>query len=64
MKKIILLIAVILAFSFTYCDTTSSNSNNVSQDCTSVQCKGTTQKGDRCQNKTKYCDGYCYLHRP
>lgn len=29
---------------------------------TSVQCKGTTQKGDQCKNKTLNTSSYCYLH--
>ncbi len=30
---------------------------------TSVQCKGTTQKGARCKNKTLNANGYCHLHQ-
>lgn len=32
--------------------------------CTSVQCHGTTKKGQRCRNKTRNCNGYCYAHNP
>ena len=28
----------------------------------SVQCKGTTKKGETCKNKTLNSSGYCYLH--
>jgi len=27
-----------------------------------VQCKGRTQKGDRCKRKTTSPNGYCYQH--
>lgn len=29
---------------------------------TTVQCKGTTQAGNRCKRKTKNKSGYCYQH--
>jgi hypothetical protein len=29
---------------------------------TSTQCKGTTQKGSRCKNKTRNSNGRCHLH--
>ena len=35
-----------------------SSGNN----CTTVQCKGTTQKGFRCKNRTRNCIGYCHHH--
>jgi len=28
----------------------------------SVQCKGRTQKGNRCRHKTKIGNGYCFQH--
>jgi hypothetical protein len=31
---------------------------------TSVQCKGTTKKGERCRRKTTDPSGYCYQHKP
>jgi tetratricopeptide (TPR) repeat protein len=31
--------------------------------CATVQCSGTTQKGDRCLNRTTDCSSKCYLHR-
>jgi hypothetical protein len=30
----------------------------------STQCKGTTQKGTRCEHKTRIGNGYCYQHQP
>jgi hypothetical protein len=30
--------------------------------CPSVQCSGTTQKGLRCRNVTKSCNGRCHYH--
>ena len=33
-----------------------------SQATSSVQCKGTTKKGETCKNKTLNSSGYCYLH--
>jgi len=33
-----------------------------SLDCPTVQCSGTTKKGDRCRNKTTNCSGRCHLH--
>lgn len=30
--------------------------------CSSVQCSGTTQQGNRCKNITTNCSGRCYLH--
>lgn len=29
----------------------------------SVQCKGTTKKGNRCKNRTKNANGFCHLHQ-
>ena len=29
-----------------------------------VQCKGRTKKGTRCQHRTSIADGFCYQHRP
>lgn len=37
-------------------------SSNSSGKCSSVQCSGTTQKGNRCKNVTTSCSGRCYLH--
>lgn len=36
----------------------TSNTNTES----AIQCKGITQKGNRCRNKTKNPSGYCYHH--
>ena len=30
--------------------------------CLTVQCSGTTQKGARCRNMTKNCNGRCHYH--
>ena len=45
---------------------TISNSNNkaVGKTNKSLQCKGITQKGNRCKHKTKLANGYCYQHEP
>lgn len=29
-----------------------------------VQCKGTTKKGNRCQHRTRIANGYCFQHNP
>lgn len=39
-----------------------SRSNNSPSNCNSVQCIGTTQKGERCKKMTTNCNGRCYLH--
>lgn len=39
-----------------------SRSNNAASNCNSVQCIGTTQKGERCKKITTNCNGRCYLH--
>mgnify|MGYP006120887473 CR=1 FL=1 len=43
-----------------------SNKTNksVGKSTKSVQCKGMTKKGKRCQHKTKLGNGYCYQHTP
>jgi endonuclease G len=40
----------------------SSVSSSASATVPASQCKGNTQKGARCKNKTKNDSGYCYLH--
>ena len=40
----------------------TSSYTTKSKNCTTVQCRGTTQKGARCKRKTKNCNGYCYQH--
>ena len=29
-----------------------------------VQCKGMTKKGTRCQHMTRIANGYCFQHNP
>lgn len=41
-----------------------SGSNKAVGKCTSVQCAGTTKKGNRCKHRTRMCNGYCYQHNP
>jgi endonuclease G len=41
---------------------TENVSSGENKSSTSVQCKGITQSGERCQNKTLNVSGYCYLH--
>ncbi|MBT5858853.1 MAG: DNA/RNA non-specific endonuclease [Flavobacteriales bacterium] len=42
---------------------TSSNSNYKTKNTTlAAQCRGTTQKGLRCKNRTKNQKGYCHYH--
>tara|TARA_R100000655_G_scaffold44976_1_gene81792 strand:- start:223 stop:492 length:270 start_codon:yes stop_codon:yes gene_type:complete len=31
-------------------------------DCETLVCSGTTKSNKNCKNKTKNCDGLCYLH--
>ena len=33
-----------------------------SDKCATVICSGTTKSGKNCKNKTKNCEGLCYLH--
>jgi hypothetical protein len=33
-----------------------------SESSVAVQCRGYTKKGNRCKNRTKSSNGYCYLH--
>ena len=40
----------------------TSTPTNESTNCSSIQCSGTTQKGDRCERMTKSCSGRCYQH--
>lgn len=46
--------------------TSSTQTTNSSQgkidNCSSVQCSGTTKKKERCRNRTTNCNGRCYLH--
>jgi len=39
-----------------------SGSGEENKSSSSVQCKGTTQAGNRCKNNTLNASGYCYLH--
>jgi Family of unknown function (DUF5763) len=39
-----------------------TDSSKTVGEAASVQCKGKTQKGTRCQHKTKLANGYCYQH--
>lgn len=41
---------------------TGSVSGEENKSSSSVQCKGTTQAGNRCKNNTLNASGYCYLH--
>jgi endonuclease G, mitochondrial len=42
---------------------TASNSNYKTKNTTlATQCRGTTQKGLRCKNRTKNQKGYCHYH--
>jgi len=34
----------------------------ISSECDARQCTGTTQKGGRCRNMTKNCNGRCHYH--
>ena len=43
-----------------YLESTSSGTSGTN--CSSRQCIGTTQAGNRCKNKTTNCDSRCYLH--
>lgn len=38
------------------------SSPNKTKECSSVQCSGTTVKGERCKKITTNCNGRCYLH--
>jgi hypothetical protein len=40
----------------------SSNLSSSKNACSSVQCTGTTKKGNRCKNTTTNCSGRCYQH--
>ena len=40
----------------------SASSGTSGTNCSSRQCIGTTQAGNRCKNKTTNCDSRCYLH--
>jgi len=41
-----------------------SNANKAKGQDATVQCKGLTKKGTRCQHHTKIGNGYCYQHQP
>ena len=41
---------------------TVSTAGTSGTNCSSRQCIGTTQAGNRCKNKTTNCDSRCYLH--
>jgi hypothetical protein len=45
-----------------YSSPSPTYSSPKTSECSSVQCSGTTKKGDRCRNTTKNCNGRCYLH--
>jgi hypothetical protein len=42
----------------------SSGSGTAKGESNTVQCKGRTKRGTRCQHRTSIGDGYCYQHRP
>jgi hypothetical protein len=41
---------------------TGSSSSNSSSGCSSAQCTGTTQAGNRCKRMTTNCSRRCYQH--
>lgn len=41
----------------------NSVEKNINTHTVSVQCSGTTQKGDQCKNQTNNQNGFCYLHQ-
>ena len=44
------------------CNASKVKTYGSSSTSTAIQCKGKTQKGVRCRNRTKNEIGYCYLH--
>ena len=42
--------------------TSTSTSSCSGKRTTSVQCSGTTKKGNQCKNKTLSCNGRCHEH--
>lgn len=41
----------------------NANTSNKKPSAVAQQCRGTTQKGLRCKNKTRNANGRCYLHQ-
>lgn len=66
MKTIKVILAALVIVLSTSCQKEDIQPNNTpSSDCkleTSVQCTGTTQSGNRCQNMTLNCGYRCHLH--
>lgn len=42
----------------------SSQRNQARGQSQTVQCKGTTKKGNRCKHMTSIANGYCFQHNP
>ena len=66
----VLFTAILISLTFTSCQKediqpTNTNTTNYSSDCqleSSVQCTGTTQSGNQCQNMTLSCSYRCHYH--
>lgn len=65
MKTLKTIAVSLIILTMASCQKEEIRPNTASQDCTleqSVQCLGQTQSGNRCQNMTLSCSGFCHHH--
>jgi hypothetical protein len=60
--SIMLFIGLLLTSSCEKDSSTNPPPTSCSSTCSSVQCSGITQAGDRCQRMTTACCGRCWQH--